>query len=390
MKGGARRDPRKGTRRRPPLRSVRVRAGGGAGYTIVLGDGALGRLVGDLASGRLVRERHPSHVAVVSDTTVGRLYGRALVRALGRRGLRATLLVFPAGERHKTRETKARLEDRLARMAFGRDGLIVALGGGVVGDLAGFLAATWHRGVPLVHAPTSVLAMLDASIGGKVAVDHPLGKNLVGAFHPPLAVYADTRTLATLPDRELRSGIAEAVKCGAIADASLFRAIERQTDAIIGRSPGALQGLIARAARLKARIVYGDERESGRRMLLNFGHTLGHAIESTAGFRLRHGEAVAIGMGLECRIAVRMGWLDPSAAARIEGLIRALGLPVRPPRGLAARRLIAATTRDKKARGGSVRYVVPSGIGRHAGGRQFSVRIPEGVVREILHEAGLR
>lgn len=386
-----RRRSRRELRRRSTLQVVRVGASARAGgYEVRIGPDALGLLVRDLASGRLAAGRRPSRVAVVCDATVGRLYGRALARDLVRRGLRATLLVFPAGEIHKTRETKARLEDRLARLAFGRDGVIVALGGGVTGDLAGFVAATWHRGVPVVQAPTTVMGMLDSAIGGKVAVDHPLGKNLIGAFHPPLAVYADTRTLASLPAAELRSGIAEAVKCGAIASASLFRSIERDRDAILRRDPDAIQRLLACGARAKARIVTRDERESGRRMLLNFGHTLGHSVEAAAGFRLRHGEAVAIGMVLECRLAVAMRLLTGDVAERIECLIEALGLPVRPPRGLRIRALLAGTARDKKARGGVVRYVLPSGLGRHAGGPEFSVRIPEPMVRRILREAGLK
>jgi 3-dehydroquinate synthase len=372
---------------------VRVEAGPrggiGRGYAVRFGVGALEDLVRDLASGRLTSRQIPSRVAVVSDATVGRLYGRAFARALVRHGLRATLLVFPAGEIHKTRDAKARLEDHLARLAFGRDGVIVALGGGVTGDLAGFLAATWHRGVPVIQAPTTVMAMLDSAIGGKVAVDHPLGKNLVGAIHPPLAVYADTRTLATLPDRELRSGIAEAVKCGAIASAPLFRTIERDRAAILRREPAALARLLVGGARVKARIVSGDERESGRRMLLNFGHTLGHAVESAAGYRLRHGEAVAVGMVLESRLAVGMGLLAGDVAERIESLLAGLGLPMRPPRGLRIGALLDGTTRDKKVRGGIVRYVVPSGLGRHAGGGAFSVRVPRGRVRRILREAGL-
>jgi 3-dehydroquinate synthase len=275
-------------------------------------------------------------VVVVSDATVARLYGHGLARALIRRGVQAAILSFPAGERHKTRETKARLEDGLARLRFGRDGVIVALGGGVTGDLAGFLAATWHRGVPLVQAPTSLIGMLDAAIGGKVGVD------------PPLAVCADTRTLATLPAREFRSGLAEAVKGGAIADASLFRMIERDREALLRRDPAATLRIVHGAARLKSRIVAWDERESGLRMLLNFGHTLGHALEAHSGYRLRHGEAVAIGMVLESRIAVGMGLLDPEDASRIERLLAGLGIPTRPHRArFPVRALLAATARDK-------------------------------------------
>jgi len=323
-------------------------------------------------------------VAIVSDSRVAALYGRTLLEDLRRLGLPAHLISFPRGESHKTRETKARLEDRLARLGFGRDGVIVALGGGVTGDLAGFLAATWHRGVPFIQAPTSLVAMLDASIGGKVAVDHPLAKNLIGAFHSPLAVYADTDSLATLPRREFNGGLAEAVKCGAIAKASLFRLIERHREAILKRDSRAVVRLVLSAADVKATIVSGDEREQGRRKLLNFGHTLGHALEWASGYRLRHGEAVSIGMVLESRLAVREGILQAGVASRIETLLRRLGLPTAVPRGLSAEAVLSAARRDKKARGGSIFFALPEQLGRHAGGPAWVVHVPDRRIRQIL------
>jgi 3-dehydroquinate synthase len=321
---------------------------------------------------------------VVSDANVAALYAERLVARLARAGLEPLLLVFPAGEASKTRETKARLEDRLARARFGGDGWIIALGGGVTGDLAGFLAATWHRGVPLVQAPTSLIAMVDAAIGGKVGVDHPAAKNLVGAFHAPLAVAADTATLATLPEREYRSALAEVVKCGAIASRALFRQIERDRSAILRRGASAVDRLVARAAGVKARIVSRDERESGERRLLNFGHTLGHAIESASGWRVRHGEAVAMGLVLESRIAVRLGILAEDDAARIERLLGMLGLPGEVPARLDPRRLMDAIRLDKKARGGRVHLVLPEAIGRHAGGDAHWLAVPESLLREML------
>jgi 3-dehydroquinate synthase len=365
--------------------ALRVRSGPGT-YSVRIGAGLLGRLALDVARGRLGAGREvPSLVAIVSDSRVARLHGEGLLRELRRLGVRATLLAFPAGERHKTRETKARLEDRLATAGLGRDGLVVGLGGGVTGDLAGFLAATWHRGVPFVQAPTTLIAMLDASIGGKVGVNHPRGKNLVGAFHPPLAVYADTTTLDTLPAREFRSGLAEAVKCGVIADRGLFRLLERESAGLLRREPRAALRVIRGAVAVKARIVSLDERETGPRMLLNFGHTLGHALEAAGGFRMRHGEAVALGMVLEARIARRMGLLPAEDAERIEGLLRALRLPVAPPGfGPSPRAILEAAGRDKKARGGKLRIVLPSGIGRHAGGRAWALHVPAALVGEIL------
>lgn len=329
-------------------------------------------------------------VVVVSDRNVARLYGEDMVRVLARGGVRAQLLTFPAGERSKTREVKAKLEDRLLEAGFGRDGVIVALGGGVTGDLAGFLAATWHRGVPVIQAPTTLSAMIDSSIGGKVGVDHPRAKNLVGAFHAPLAVYADTSTLATLSERDLRSGLAEAVKCGAIADAALFELIEEDRRAILDRRSASLARLVARAAQIKARIVSRDERESGRRMLLNFGHTIGHALETASDFRLRHGEAVSIGMVLESRISLLLGLTEESWVGRIEALLQSLGLPVEPPGRASLRAILSATRHDKKVRNGVVRYVLPAALGRHAGGGQFSLPVPDGVVAAVLREAGLR
>ena len=376
VKGGARRGPLDGPRRRPPLRFVRVRVGARGGYRVCLGAGALRRLVQDLASGRLATGWIPAHTVVVADATVARLYGRALVTSLAGQGLRATLLDFPAGEIHKTRESKARLEDRLARLAFGRDGVIVALGGGVTGDLAGFLAATWHRGVPVVQAPTTLMGMLDSSIGGKVAVDHPLGKNLIGAFHPPLGVYADTRTLVTLPDRELRAGLAEALKCGAIASAALFRSMARDREEILRRHPDAIHRLLLAAALVKARMVSGDERESGRRMLLNFGHTLGHAVEAAAGYRLRHGEAVAIGMVFALRLSRIRGTLkNRNLPDRLARLLRRYHLPVSLRQD--PRPLFEALAKDKKKSGGAIDFVLVRDVGRPC--RQ---RIPLSILKE--------
>lgn len=306
------------------------------------------------------------------------------MRSLVRAGLQADLLTFPPGERHKTRETKARLEDALARIGMGGDGLVVALGGGVVGDLGGFVAATWHRGIPLVQAPTSLIAMLDASIGGKVAVDHPRAKNLIGAFHAPRAVYADTRTLGTLHAREFRAGIAEAVKCGAIADAGLFRFLERRRREILRREEPDVLDLVVRTARVKARIVTADAQDRGRRMLLNFGHTLGHALEAVSGYRLRHGEAVAIGLVLESRIAVRLGLLSREHGERIERLVRTLGLPAEAPAGFPARAVLAAAHLDKKARAGQSLFVLPCSLGAHAGGGNYVFPVPERLILEVL------
>jgi 3-dehydroquinate synthase len=319
-------------------------------------------------------------VAVISDARVASLYGRRVLASLGRSGVKAALVSFPHGERFKTRETKSAIEDRLVSIGFGSDGIIVALGGGVTGDLAGFVAATWHRGVPFVQAPTSLIAMLDAAIGGKVAVDLPLAKNLIGAWHHPLAVYADTDVLETLPRREFFAGLAEAVKCGAIADAALFRLLERSTGPLRRRDRAIVSSVIRCAAGVKARIVSLDERDHGARKLLNYGHTIGHAIEAVSGYRgILHGEAISAGMMAAAEIGRRIGVTPATVGERQASLFERYGLPLRQP-GLDADAVIAATLHDKKVSAKRVRWVLLEDFGRPV------VRddVPDTVVREAL------
>ena len=316
-----------------------------------------------LAAAYLVRTFPDYLQVVVSDARVARLHGRSFVRLLTMRGVRATLLTFPAGERFKTRETKALLEDRLLNRGAGRDTVGVALGGGVTGDLAGFLAATWHRGVPLIAIPTSLLAMVDAALEGKTAVDLPTGKNLVGAFHQPVSLWADVRALRTLPARTYRAGLAEAVKTAAALDAGLFRELEADVSRLVARDERSIERIVRRCLILKGRVVVSDEREAGRRTVLNFGHTVAHAIEAATDYHVSHGEAVAIGVVAEARLAVRVTGMPRAHADRIEALLAALGLPVRPPRGIDPRRLVRAMSRDKKTRAGIVRCALPQKIG---------------------------
>jgi 3-dehydroquinate synthase len=313
---------------------------------------------------------------------VGRIYGRKLVRLLADRGAAAALLVFPAGERSKTRQTKARLEDRLLRLRAGRDTLIVALGGGVTGDLAGFLAATWHRGVPVVSIPTSLLAMVDAGLGGKTGVDLPGGKNLVGAFHQPVSMWADVRVLRTLAARTYRSGLAEAVKTAVVLDATLFRRLEALVTPLMHRDEKAVLTIVARCLALKGHLVVSDERDLGRRAVLNFGHTVAHAIETASNFRVAHGEAVAIGVVAEARLAERVTGLPRAEAHRIEALLAAFRLPVGLPPGIDPKRLSRALTRDKKVRAGVVRCSLPERIGRMPPGDDPTV--PVDVPRDLL------
>ncbi|HMC82501.1 MAG TPA: 3-dehydroquinate synthase [Candidatus Polarisedimenticolia bacterium] len=349
--------------RRVHGRVIRVRRRGARGisYPVYIGRGVLSSLPGAL------RRLAPAYrYFLITDSRVRGLHGRALLASLRRAGLTVSLLSVPAGERSKTREAKARLEDRILALGGGRDSAVLALGGGMICDLAGFTAATYHRGIPFVPIPTTLLAMVDAAVGGKTAVDHPRGKNVIGAFHPPRAVFADLRFLETLPEREFRSGLAEAVKSAVIGDPVLFRGLERDPSAVLSRHPGAVLNLVLRSCRVKARVVEADERESGLRAVLNFGHTLGHALEHLLHYRLLHGEAVAIGMALEARAAAAAGIMKAGEAGRIIALLGKLGLPTRLPKGVPPGRVLIAARADKKAERGEIRYALPRKIGEMA------------------------
>ncbi len=352
---------------------------------VVVGNGALGRLREDL-----VRRRPPGLIAVISDGRVARSYGVALAGELKSAGFRAVLIRFPAGEVHKTRETKSCIEDRLARHSAGRDATIIALGGGVTCDLAGFVAATWNRGIDLFHAPTSLVAMVDAAIGGKTAVDLPAAKNAIGAFHRPRGVYADLGLLATLPARDFRGGFAEIVKAAVIADRTLFDLLERDATRLLSRNLIALEPAIIRAIRVKARLVEADERDAGARAMLNFGHTIGHALEVVSGYRLDHGSAVSIGMAVEARLAQEATGFPAAAVSRLLGLLDLFGLPRRVPPGVDANELVRATRVDKKSRGGRARYALPRSLGCMPFGADPTVPVAERRVVELLRSAGAR
>ena len=362
---------------RAPTIQIRVGPARPLRYALRVGTGLLSRLPAELA--RIL----PAHrYFLITDRRVAGLYGRRLLAELRGRGLDVRLLAVPAGERAKTRQTKSRLEDRMIAAGGGRDAAVLALGGGMITDLAGFTAATYLRGVPYLSIPTTLLAMVDAAIGGKTAVDHPAGKNLIGAFYHPRAVLADVGTLATLPERDFRSGLAEAVKTAVVGDAALFRRLARSRAAILSRHPAALTALVMACCRIKSGVVRADERESGKRAILNFGHTVGHALERLSGYRLSHGEAVAIGMGVEARAAEAAGILRAGDAERIEGLLRQLGLPVRPAARIDAARLLSAARSDKKARQGALRFAVPIRIGAMArGGGAHTLPISESLIR---------
>jgi 3-dehydroquinate synthase len=328
-------------------------------YPILIGAG-LAR------SGDLLATHIPQRdVLLVSNTVVAPLYAAPLAQALtdSLPGRRIVEVILPDGEQHKTLSTASRVFDVLMANRFGRDAVVVALGGGVVGDLAGFVAACYQRGIDLVQVPTTLLAHVDSSVGGKTAVNHPGGKNMIGAFHQPRAVIADTDLLSTLPDRELSAGLAEVVKYGLICDAAFFGWIEANLDALRSREPGALAYAIRRSCEIKARIVGADEREHGERALLNFGHTFGHAIEAATGYvEWLHGEAVGTGLLIAADMSQRLGRLDGAVVARLRALLVRAHLPVTAPQ-IGAARALDYMRIDKKVQGGRVRLVLLEGLG---------------------------
>jgi 3-dehydroquinate synthase len=305
-----------------------------------------------------------SRLLVVTDDVVGPLWLPALEKGLA--GREFATCVLAGGEAQKTLGNVALIIDALVAARLNRDGMVLALGGGVVGDIAGFAAASYQRGIAIVQLPTTLLAMVDSSVGGKTGVNHPGGKNLIGAFHQPSAVIADTDTLSTLPERELRAGFTEIVKAALVADAAFFGWLEANAPRILAREPGPLAESIRRACAIKAAIVAGDERERGQRALLNLGHTFGHAIEAGAGFgSVLHGEAVAMGLVLAAELSARIGRLPAPDAARLRALLSAAGLPVDAPR-IGRARMLELMAMDKKVKGGRIRLVLLDGIGRAA------------------------
>jgi 3-dehydroquinate synthase len=322
--------------------------------------------------------------ALVTDATVQELHQGA-IRSLLSSAEGGVIAAIGPGERHKTREVKQQVEDLLIGAGLGRDSAILALGGGVVTDLAGFVAATYMRGVPWVAIPTTLLAMVDASIGGKTAVDHPLGKNLIGAFHQPAMVFVDVDFLGTLPAEEMRQGLAEIAKAAAIGDADLFAMLSANRDAVLAGDPGVMIDIIARSCAVKAAVVAADEAESDLRLTLNFGHTIGHALEQVTGWTIPHGDAVAIGMVAESLIAAGEGLLPGEASRSIERTLSDLALPVAWPPGVAIGDVLDAAKRDKKTRAGGLVFALPAGIGRMARGEHgYGIPIETHRVSRVL------
>jgi 3-dehydroquinate synthase len=357
------------------------------GYPIVVSTGVLAQ------HAPLVHEHAPAHrYAIVTDDNVARHYlapvRDAIVGATTASATdRVQTVVIPPGEQHKTREQWASITDALLSQGSGRDTAIVALGGGVIGDLAGFVAATYMRGIPVVQVPTTLLAMVDASVGGKTAVDTPAGKNTVGAFHPPAIVVIDPSTLASLPPRELRAGLAEVIKHGVIANSAEMHAVGAIAPALLSgtAAPAALESLIERSVRIKANVVAADERELGVRKVLNFGHTVGHGVEAASDYALLHGEAVAIGMVAEARVAETAGVAESGTASSIESAVSSAGLPSRIPPDVEPTRVLALMRSDKKQRRGMLEYSLPKRIGEMAGeSSAWAVPIEDALVLDVL------
>jgi 3-dehydroquinate synthase len=326
--------------------------------------------------------------AVVCDDTVGALYGDRVRRSIEGAGRPADVFTFPAGEAHKIRGTWADVTDRLVAAGLGRDGGVVGLGGGVSGDLAGFVAATYMRGVPVMQVPTSIVAMVDSAVGGKTGVDVPSGKNLVGAFHPPVRVVVDPETVRTLPRVERAQGLAEAVKHGAIVDADYARWIGEAATDLLGGDVDAANRLVARSVEVKAEVVSRDERESGLRETLNFGHTVGHALEALSDYTLPHGSAVSIGMVLEARLGESLGWTAPGTAAALAAILESVELPTAPTGPVDVEGALGFMKADKKVRDGRPRVVFLERLGRvRVDGGSWASAVDEEALRGLLSSA---
>ncbi len=363
------------------MSSTRLPVGAGLPYPVVVEPGSLDKI------GEFVRRVAPAfRYAIITDSHVGPLYSSAVAQSCGVEP--DDVLAVPAGEGSKTRGSWGWLTDEMLSRNFGRDSAVIALGGGVVGDLAGFVAATYMRGIPVVHVPTTLLAMIDSAIGGKAGVDTPSGKNMVGAFHQPNGVLVDTEVLATLPLSELRTGFAEALKHGVIADRGYFESVVSAIPAIVysvAEARDSVSGLVVGSIEIKSRIVSRDVHEGGLRKILNFGHTAGHAAEILSGFTISHGEAVAMGMVIEARIAELAGVAEKGMADAIRRAVQGAGLPVVLPVGMDADRMLDVMRTDKKVRGGMIQYSLPGAIGKMAGSDTgWTVSVADEIVREVL------
>lgn len=352
-------------------------------YPIEIGFDLQARLTEDIKGGIF---GDASRFAVITDSNVLPLYAQPIAERLRQAGFTVEVFSFEAGEKQKTRETKAALEDAMLDRGFRRDCAVIAVGGGVVTDMAGFLAGTFARGVPFVNYATTLLAAADASVGGKTAVDTPLATNLIGLFNQPKKVYIDVAAWRTLPQRELSGGMAETIKHACLASAEFFEFIEENAERIMSGEPTACVHMAEENCRIKYGVVMKDERESGLREILNLGHTVGRAIETVSDYRLLHGEAVAVGLAAETELACRMGLLTRAEQERIIALLRTVGLPTAIPKYIDADVLTEKLYTDKKVRNGRLRFVVQNGIGgvKEFDSGVFSTEVDEQAAKEII------
>ncbi|MGB2876988.1 MAG: 3-dehydroquinate synthase [Dehalococcoidales bacterium] len=357
------------------MRQVNV-ALGSKNYPVYIGSGLLTR-----AGGYLKERGFNGRLVVITDSTVKKLYGDMLSQALEGEGFQVDILEVPPGEEQKTLENAGRLYRELTTVHAERSTPVLALGGGVIGDLAGFVAATYQRGVPLVQLPTTLLAQVDSSVGGKVAVDHGQLKNMIGAFYQPEMVIADTNTLPSLPEEELVNGLAEVIKSAAIRDGRFFSFLEESMEKIKSFDVNSLEEVVFQTVGIKAAVVAEDERDMGLRHILNYGHTIGHAVESVSDFRIKHGNAVAIGMVAAARLSHRLGILDGGEVKRLRQLITRAGLPAEIP-DLGIEKIMQAMQHDKKVREGRVEFVLLKSIGDTV----VTDDVSPSLIREVLAE----
>ncbi|MGD0209270.1 MAG: 3-dehydroquinate synthase [Verrucomicrobiota bacterium] len=360
------------------MRTVSVQLGNRS-YAIKIAPGLIDQLGRECA-----RLKLGARCAIITDTNVGRRFAKAAFNSLATTGFSPSLIVVPAGETAKSLKTVQTCYDLLAAHRLERKSFIVALGGGVVGDLAGFVAATYLRGIAFVQVPTTLLAQVDSSVGGKVGVNLKAGKNLVGAFHQPRLVLCDLDTMRTLPEREFRAGLAEVIKYGIIYDARLFAQLERDLPKLLRREPQILAAVVARCCEIKADIVGQDETENGLRAILNFGHTIGHAIENISGYgKFLHGEAIAIGQVAAAKLSFALAGLSGRDAGRIRDLFKLAGLPYfLKLNAIQRKKLFAAMRLDKKVSGGEIKFVLARKIGKVVWGQ----RVPENLINRALDE----
>ncbi len=334
----------------------------------------------------LKKNNYSRNYILLTDGIVKELYGKSLQKAIRREKLQCHLISVLPGERSKSRKVKERIEDIILRKGHSRDSILIALGGGVVGDLGGFVASTFLRGIPFIQIPTTLISMADSSLGGKTAVNHPMGKNLIGAFHQPLAIFIDVRTLSTLPERDYKAGMAEVIKYGVILDRSLFSFIEKNQESLKKREYQVLEKVVDKCVRLKARIVRMDEREENIRKILNCGHTIGHCVEHLSSYKLLHGEAVSIGLVVESSISHIMGYMDKPSLERIRSTLQAFDLPIYLLKNIQARDILKVAARDKKTSLGQIKYVLPAAIGVAVDEKEAAIPVSKRIVMRAIQD----